>query len=44
MRRSAAYITIRTYESYMERGCREGCALENWLEAEKETVSRAFST
>lgn len=35
-------ITTRAYELFVERGCREGCAVEDWLDAEREIVSRAF--
>ena len=35
-------ITTRAYELFVERGCREGCAVEDWLEAEREIVSREF--
>lgn len=33
-------IARRAYELYAERGYRDGCALEDWLEAEREIVSR----
>ena len=35
-------IAKRAYELYLERGCREGCAVEDWVDAEREilTVSR----
>ena len=29
-------ITARAYELYAQRGWREGCALEDWLDAERE--------
>jgi hypothetical protein len=35
-------ITIRAYELYIRRGCREGCAVEDWLDAEREIVSHEF--
>jgi hypothetical protein len=35
-------ITIRAYELYVQRGCREGCALDDWLDAEREIVSHEF--
>ena len=38
-----AHIATRAYELYIQRGCREGCAEEDWLEAEQEIVSREFS-
>jgi Protein of unknown function (DUF2934) len=31
-------ITIRAYELYTHRGWREGCALEDWLDAEREIL------
>jgi hypothetical protein len=37
-----AHIATRAYELYIQRGCREGCAMEDWLEAEREIVSRKF--
>ena len=37
-----ARITTRAYDLYVERGCREACALEDWLEAEREIVSCEF--
>jgi hypothetical protein len=37
-----ARITTRAYELYVQRGCREGCAVEDWLDAEREIVSREF--
>lgn len=37
-----ARITTRAYELYIQRGCREGCAVEDWLDAEREIVSREF--
>lgn len=35
-------IAKRAYDLYRERGCREGCAVEDWVDAEREilTVSR----
>ncbi len=35
-----ARIERRAYELYVERGCREGCALEDWLDAEREIFGR----
>ena len=29
----------RAYELYLERGCREGCALEDWVDAEREILT-----
>jgi hypothetical protein len=31
-------IAKRAYELYLERGCREGCALEDWQNAEREIL------
>jgi Protein of unknown function (DUF2934) len=31
-------ITARAYELYTQRGWREGCALEDWLDAEREIL------
>lgn len=39
-----AHIATRAYELYRQRGCREGCAVEDWLDAEREIVGREFST
>lgn len=35
-----ARIAARAYELYLERGCREGCAEQDWLDAERELVRR----
>ena len=35
-------ITKRAYELYVQGGCREGRAVEDWLDAEREIVSREF--
>lgn len=32
-------IAKRAYELYLERGCREGCALEDWVDAEQEILT-----
>lgn len=37
-----ARITARAYELYLERGCREGCAEEDWLDAEREILNRTL--
>ena len=37
-----AHIATRAYELYRQRGCREGCAVEDWLDAEREIVNREF--
>ena len=33
-----AQIAIRAYEFYVQRGCREGCAEEDWLDVEREIL------
>jgi len=37
-----AHIAARAYELYIQRGCREGCAEEDWLDAEREIMSPVF--
>jgi len=37
-----AHISIRAYELYLQRGCREGHAQEDWLDAEREIIDREF--
>jgi hypothetical protein len=37
-----AHISIRAYELYLQRGCREGHAQEDWLDAEQEIIDREF--
>jgi Protein of unknown function (DUF2934) len=37
-----AHISCRAYELYLQRGCRDGHALEDWLDAEQEIVDREF--
>lgn len=37
-----ARISCRAYELYLQRGCRDGHALEDWLDAEQEIVDREF--
>ena len=37
-----ARITARAYDLYVERGYRDGCGLEDWLDAEREILSREF--
>ena len=36
-------IGKRAYELYLERGCREGCDVEDWVDAKREilTLSRS---
>jgi hypothetical protein len=36
-----ALIAKRAYERYAEQGYRHGCALDDWLEAEREIMSQA---
>lgn len=38
-----ARITARAYALYVQRGRRDGCALEDWLEAEQEARHGAVS-
>ena len=33
-------ISRRAYVFYVERGYRDGCALQDWLDAEREILSR----
>jgi len=37
-----ALITARAYEFYVERGYRDGCSLQDWIDAEREILSREF--
>lgn len=39
-----AQVARRAYEFYVQRGCREGCAEEDWLDAEREILSRSSSS
>jgi len=32
-------IAKRAYELYLERGCREGCDVEDWVDAEQEILT-----
>lgn len=32
-------IAKRAYELYLERGCREGCGVEDWVDAEREILT-----
>lgn len=36
-----ARIAKRAYELYLKRGCREGCDVEDWVDAERETLTLA---
>lgn len=38
-----ARITVRAYYLYVERGRREGCAEQDWLDAEREVLNHTFS-
>lgn len=31
-------IAKRAYEFYLDRGCRQGCELEDWVDAEREML------
>lgn len=35
------HIAMRAYELYRERGCHDGQALDDWLKAEREILSRS---
>jgi Protein of unknown function (DUF2934) len=37
-----AHIAARAYDLYAERGHRDGCALEDWLDAEQEILAGQF--
>jgi hypothetical protein len=37
-----ARMTARAYELYVQGGYRDGAAMEHWLQAEREIVSREF--
>ena len=37
-----AHLATRAYELYVQRGGRDGCAVEDWLDAEWGIVSREF--
>ena len=39
-----AHINLLAYELYQQRGCRDGYAEEDWLDAEREIRSREWST
>ena len=41
-RQAEAHGSTWAYELYFERGCREGCTLEDWLGAERDILSREF--
>lgn len=38
-----ARITTRAYELYVERGCRQDCAEQDWLDAEREILNHRFA-
>jgi hypothetical protein len=37
-----ARISRRAYELYLQRGCREGHAQQDWLDAERDIIDREF--
>jgi hypothetical protein len=37
-----ARISLRAYELYVQRGCREGHAQDDWLDAEREIFDLEF--
>jgi len=37
-----ARIAVRAYELYVQRGYREGSALEDWLDAEREILAEVL--
>jgi hypothetical protein len=37
-----ARTSLRAYELYLQRGCREGHAQDDWLDAEREMLDREF--
>jgi len=41
-RQAEAHGTTRAYDFYVERGCREGCTLKDWLDAKREILSWEF--
>ena len=42
-RQAEDHGTTGAYELYVEKGCREGCTLEDWLDAEQDMLSREFT-
>ncbi len=36
-------IAKRAYEFYLERGCRDGCDVEDWMDAKREILTLARS-
>lgn len=38
------HIAVRAYEIYVQRGCRDGCAVEDWLDAEREILGRTSAS
>lgn len=38
-----AWIGDRAHEIYLERGCREGYELDDWLQAEREVMQEISS-
>ncbi len=39
-----AQVAMRAYEFYVQRGCREGYSVEDWLDAEREILARNSSS
>ena len=37
-------IAMRAYELYVQRGCRDGGSVEDWLDAEQEILQRAHES
>ena len=37
-----ARISLRAYELYVQRGCRDGYSQEDWFDAEREILDREF--
>lgn len=37
-----ARITVRAYELYVARGRRDGCADQDWLDAQREILNHTF--
>jgi hypothetical protein len=37
-------IARRAFEIYCERGCKDGCDIQDWLQAERELTGTANST
>lgn len=37
----ARLVEKRAYEIFEERGCHDGCAIDDWVQAERETLGHA---